>query len=237
MSRSADPRKGRWSTPGWLFEPLNTLLRFDLDVAADKGNAKCRRFFSKEKSALDGRPWDGTSWFCNPEYGQEPSTDVWVATGLLWVQRLRNRGCLLVPVKADTAWYHELVWGQNRVVDSAVLQGPLPGRWYRLEEPWGYVELLELRGRVVWGGADGPGWIATAVVLLNAGRSPVLPRLEGLPREVQAAGRSTPPGRASPHRRTPESAPPRPPASASPRNRPGARARQSALAAEGRHTR
>lgn len=63
---------------------------------------------------------------------------------------------------------------------SAILRGPLPGRWYRLEEAWGYVELLELLGRVEFEGQEGPGFFASAVVLFNAGRRPVLPQLESL---------------------------------------------------------
>ncbi len=180
MRRAKDPRKGRWSTPDWLFQPLNALLRFDLDAAADKGNAKCPRFFSKARSALDGRPWDGESVWSNPPYGQDPGTEVWVECGLFWARRLRNRITFNIPVKADTAWYHELVWGRNRVVASAVLGGPVPGRWYRLDEGWGYNELLELRGRINYGGADGPGWFASAVVLYNAGPRSVLPQLQRL---------------------------------------------------------
>lgn len=180
MSRPMDPRKGRWSTPDWLFHPLNTLLSFDLDAAASKANKKCGRYFTEQQNAL-ARPWDGKSVWCNPPYGQKPGTDVWVQHGRGWAERLGNRACLLIPVKADTAWYHELVWGRCRVQTSANLRGPVPGRWYQLREPWGYVELLELRGRVNFGGAEGPGFFASAVVLFNAGPSPVLPRLEALP--------------------------------------------------------
>lgn len=173
-----DPRRGVWSTPDWLFQPLNALLRFDLDAAASRENAKCRRYFSEQRSGLT-RPWDGTSVWCNPPYGQKPGTGTWVEHGRGWAERLRNRVTMLVPVKADTAWYHDLVWGCCRVQTSAKLDGALPGRWYRLKEAAGYVELLELRGRVAHGGMDGPGFFASAVVLFNAGPRPVLPQLEG----------------------------------------------------------
>lgn len=179
MMRIADPRKGEWSTPDWLYRPLDHLLRFDLDAAADVGNAKCRRFFSKEKSALE-RPWDGRSVYCNPPYGQMPSTDAWVKRGRHWAEQLRNRVTMVIPIKADTVWYHDQVWGRNRVQTSANLTGPVPGRWYRLKEEFGFVELLELRGRVPFGGASGPGFFASAVVLFNAGDVEVLPGLQRL---------------------------------------------------------
>jgi phage N-6-adenine-methyltransferase len=177
MKRHADPRKGVWSTPDWLYKPLDQVLRFDLDAAASADNARCRKYFSAEKSALE-RPWAGESVWCNPPYGQEPGTGVWVDHGRDWARKLKNRVTMLVPVKADTAWYHDLVWGECRVQTSTNLRGPVPGRWYRLKERWGFVELLELRGRVGFGDADGPGWFASAVVLFNAGRDPVLPALE-----------------------------------------------------------
>lgn len=176
--RPTDPRKGRWSTPDWLFQPLDALLRFDLDAAADKENAKCRRHLSQGRRSALTYPWDGASVWCNPPYGQQPGTDVWVELGRSWARRLRNRVTMLVPVKADTAWYHDLVWGECRVQTSAKLEGPVPGRWYRLREAFGYVELLELRGRVDFGGAAGPGFFASAVLLFNAGPRPVLPLLE-----------------------------------------------------------
>lgn len=185
MRRIPDPRRGVWPTPDWVFKPLNQLLHFDLDAAAGVENAKCRRYFTKEKSALE-RPWDGRSNWCNPPYGQDPGTDVWVQHGRGWAERLRNRTTMCIPVKADTVWYHDLVWGRNRVQTSAKLVHRPPlgrslsGRWYQLDEGDGFfVELLELRGRIPF---DGPntGFIASAIVLFNAGPVPVLPRLEQL---------------------------------------------------------
>lgn len=174
-----DPRRGKWATPDWVFDPLNQLLRFDLDAAASPDNARCRDYFSQDDNALQ-QSWRAQSFWLNPPYGQEPGTGVWVAYALHQVMTLRNRGCLLIPVKADTGWYHDLVWGSNRVQTSTILRGELGGRWYQLREDWGYVELLELRGRVDFEGMDGTGFFASAVVLYNAGRRPVLPRLERL---------------------------------------------------------
>jgi phage N-6-adenine-methyltransferase len=175
--RVPDPRRGSWSTPDWVYQPLNRLLYFDLDVAADANNAKCRRFYTKEMNALR-LTWDGRSVWHQPPYGQDPGTGEWMGYALEQVLRLRNRITSLIPVKADTRWYHDLVWGSNRVQTSAILRGPLPGRWYQLRERWGFVELLELRGRIPFGGAKGGGFIASAVVLFNAGRRPVIPELE-----------------------------------------------------------
>lgn len=179
--RRPDPRKGKWSTPDHIFKPLDQVLHFDLDVAASPDNAKCPRYFTKRTSALE-RAWDGRSVWHQPPYGQTPTTADWMAYAHGQVLQLRNRVTSLIPVKADTRWYHQLVWGQNKVQTSANLSGPLPGRWYRLRERWGFVELLELLGRIPFGGAKGGGFFASAVVVFNAGPHPVLPRMSQLDR-------------------------------------------------------
>lgn len=176
--RGGDPRKGVWETPDWLYRPLNELLRFDLDAAASRKNAKCARFYDERMNGL-AQPWDGRSVWCNPPYGLKTApTGDWVFKGLHSVITEQNQVTLLVPVKADTTWYGRGVWGRNRVVDSGRVKGTdIEGRWYRLDEGSFFTELLELEGRVEFGGAQNTGWFASAIVLFNAGRRPVLPAL------------------------------------------------------------
>lgn len=175
--RPPDLRKGKWATPDWLFQPLHRLLRFDLDAAASPDNTRCKRYFTAEDNALE-RPWNAKSVWCNPPYGQRPGTDVWVTHGRGSTQRLGNRTTMLLPIKADTAWWDELVWGSCHVEQSARIDaGRIRGRWHRLREDWGHVELLELRSRVPFEGQDNTGFFASAVVVFNAGDTPILPRL------------------------------------------------------------
>lgn len=172
--RPADPNKGVWPTPDWLFGPLHRRHRFDLDAAASDDNAKCRRYFTVRTSAL-ARPWDCRCFWLNPPYGTEPSTGVWVEYARGQVEAgIAQSGCLLVPVKAETAWWQDFVRGRNRVVASAkVTDGPLQGCWFRLREARWDVEVLELRRRVSFGGGNG-GFFASALVFLNPGRRPAL---------------------------------------------------------------
>ena len=128
------------------------------------------------------RPWRSRCFWLNPPYGCDPSTDVWARYARAQVELgAAQSGCLLVPVKAETAWYQDVVWGDNRVVASRkVLHGPLAGRWYRLEEPRWPVEILELRGRVSFssgGTKTETGFFASALVFFNAPRGALL--LEG----------------------------------------------------------
>lgn len=171
--RPSDPKKGVWPTPSWLFDPLNARHRFDLDAAASKGNAKCRRYFTEEQNALT-RAWRCRCGFLNHPYGQQPGNDVWTAYARRQVELGIARSlCLLVPVKAETAWYQDVIWGDNRVIASRkVLDGPLAGRWYRLREPQWDVEVLELRARIAFG--EGSGFFASALVFFNAPARPAL---------------------------------------------------------------
>lgn len=172
-----DPRAGVWETPDWLFRPLNELLGFELDCAALPGNAKCPRFYTPKDDALK-QSWDAPAWFCNPPFGQNPGTGSWVAKARSEAWKYDAIGVMVLPVKADSAWWHDEVWGWNRVQASGRLDaGRLSGRWYQLDHSPMRVELLELRGRISYGGADGTGWSASAILVLNSPRLPILPRL------------------------------------------------------------
>ena len=39
-------------TPDYIFEQLDNIFNFELDVAADSSNAKCSMFFSESDNAL-----------------------------------------------------------------------------------------------------------------------------------------------------------------------------------------
>lgn len=176
--RPTDPKKGVWPTPDWLFAPLHKRHRFDLDAAASSTNAKCARYFSVRTSAL-ARPWTSRCFWNNPPYGTEPSTGVWVEYARRQVELGHaKRGCLLIPIKAETEWYQDHVWGENRVIASRkVRDGDFAGRWYRLREPSFDVEVLELRGRVSFstgGTKTETGFFANALVFFNPGPAPAL---------------------------------------------------------------
>ena len=58
-----------WETPQDLFDRLNAVHHFDLDVCAVPENAKCVRYFTPEVDGLK-QDWNGTCWM-NPPYGRE----------------------------------------------------------------------------------------------------------------------------------------------------------------------
>lgn len=66
-------KRMNWRTPPALFEALDEIFRFDLDLATDGlSNALCTRYYTPEDDALT-QTWDAGnhrwSW-CNPPYGR-----------------------------------------------------------------------------------------------------------------------------------------------------------------------
>jgi len=103
-----DPKKtADCTTPEHLFHELNTKLGpFDVDLAATKKNAKCRKFFTPEDDALSKDWTKFNSCFCNPPYGR----------GLYaWVQKMSETAAgggyvvALLPSRTDTRWFHDFV--------------------------------------------------------------------------------------------------------------------------------
>jgi phage N-6-adenine-methyltransferase len=93
----------QWATPKDFFDKCDKEYGpFTLDVCADKDNAKCQRFFSKEQNGLS-QNWTGKCWM-NPPYGREIGR---------WMQKAYEssvNGAIvvcLVPARTDTRWWHE----------------------------------------------------------------------------------------------------------------------------------
>jgi phage N-6-adenine-methyltransferase len=108
--------RGDWETPPDLFADLQEEFGFDLDAAADAGNALCERFYSA--ASLD-RDWtedaDGTRFRCvyvNPPYGRDVGR--WVAKARQTAER-GVRVVLLLPARTDTRWFHDEVLGRAEV--------------------------------------------------------------------------------------------------------------------------
>lgn len=48
-----------WATPQALFDKLDAVFHFTLDVCASKDNAKCKKYYTKEQDGLK-QDWGGT---------------------------------------------------------------------------------------------------------------------------------------------------------------------------------
>jgi len=88
-----------WATPQELYDRLNAVHHFSLDVCALAENAKCERYFTPEQDGL-AQEWIGVCWM-NPPYGREIRK---------WMRKAWNAGVkvvCLVPARTDTAWWHD----------------------------------------------------------------------------------------------------------------------------------
>jgi site-specific DNA-methyltransferase (adenine-specific) len=94
-----------WATPDDLYERLDALYRFDLDVAASSENARCSRHFTVDNCGL-AQSWQGARVWCNPPYGRQIGN---------WTQKASQEAprcqliVMLVPARTDTQWWHEAI--------------------------------------------------------------------------------------------------------------------------------
>jgi len=65
----SDFDKDTWATPQYLFNWLNSIYDFDIDLCADVDNSKCSNWIDIEDNSLI-RDWFsyGDTGFCNPPY-------------------------------------------------------------------------------------------------------------------------------------------------------------------------
>ena len=98
--------KQDWETPDDLFNYLNDIYGFTIDLAADSQSTKCEHYFTKEDDALS-KTWFGVGWL-NPPYGtRKPQLKDWVKKAF---DETRKEGCavvMLMPARTNTAWWHD----------------------------------------------------------------------------------------------------------------------------------
>ncbi len=93
-----------WETPLALFNELNAKHQFTLDVCANAGNAKCKRFFSKEDNGL-AQSWAGEVCWMNPPYGRTIGK---------WIEKASQESkhakiVALLPARTDTKYFHDFI--------------------------------------------------------------------------------------------------------------------------------
>ena len=97
-----------WATPQALFDQLNAIHHFTLDVAASATNYKTPNWCGldhENPGFRDGLAitWEGNRVWCNPPYGRQIKD---------WVKKAHQESrhaeiVMLLPARTDTAWFHD----------------------------------------------------------------------------------------------------------------------------------
>jgi phage N-6-adenine-methyltransferase len=120
-SNTPEDEKDEWRTDPALFHLLDQVYNFNLDAAASDKNATCRKYFTKDFSALDqfwGR-WRVQAW-CNPPYSIK---HLFLDKG--WEQHINFgvKSCFLVPGDAgETGWWLNAVYDLEHPIAPDIYQ-------------------------------------------------------------------------------------------------------------------
>ncbi len=97
-----------WATPQNLFDELDAIHNFTLDVAASSTNHKTDKWFGLDHDDPELRDglqmsWAGETVWCNPPYGRVIKQ---------WVKKAHEESkhasiVMLLPARTDTAWFHD----------------------------------------------------------------------------------------------------------------------------------
>ena len=100
-----------WETPQDLFDELDSEFHFTLDPCATDQNAKCDRYYTKEKTGL--RCWKYNVVFMNPPYGREIGK--WIEHAYWQAQAGYATTVALIPARTDTKYWHDFVMKSKEI--------------------------------------------------------------------------------------------------------------------------
>lgn len=95
-------KKQEYETPDVLFEILNDIYNFDIDVCADENNHKCEKYYSEQEDALT-KEWNGVCWM-NPPY---INLKTWIEKAYKESRKDNCTVVCLIPARTNTSWWHK----------------------------------------------------------------------------------------------------------------------------------
>lgn len=104
-----------WTPPEFLDAVRKTLgvHEFDVDLAADDGNAIALEYFTAQNSAFDAQTWrfaSGWNWL-NPPYS---AIGPWVERAYLEARDNRAKTAVLIPASVGANWWRD--WVHNKAL-------------------------------------------------------------------------------------------------------------------------
>lgn len=96
-----------WETPQDLFDKLDNVFNFEIDVCALPENAKCDTYFTPEMNGLS-QDWNNTCWM-NPPYDKKEQPK-WVEKA--YNESVKNNSTIvcLIPARVDNKIWHNIVF-------------------------------------------------------------------------------------------------------------------------------
>lgn len=148
-----DDLRQMWGTPDPFYNILNDEVGgFDIDVAADEHNTKCRHYLSDHKSGLrnkwfwrDPTDFDVLKAWCNPPYRQPLP---WVGQAVFQTnQRAGSVAYMLLNHDHSTKWYGQCVQhaSEIRLLTGARIQ------YVHRAKDWDFSDFVEYLGLFVDG--------------------------------------------------------------------------------------
>lgn len=122
MNRKRTRGKQNWQTPKIVFNNLNKITPFCIDLAADAKNALCTNYFDETDNALD---IDWNAWYNTRVASRQFSWDLWgflnppFANLAPWYQKCyeeQEKGfqtVMLVQASTDPQYFHDFILGDK----------------------------------------------------------------------------------------------------------------------------
>lgn len=95
-----------WETPIDLFNKIDEVFKFDVDVCAVPETAKCQKYFTPEINGLDQK-WSGSCWM-NPPYGREQIK--WITKAYEDSKNNNATVVCLIPARPDTKVWQDIIF-------------------------------------------------------------------------------------------------------------------------------
>lgn len=99
-----------WATPLSMFNELDAIHHFTLDVCANAGNAKCKKYFTIEDNGL-AQSWKGHICWMNPPYGR--TIGKWIEKAV--AESRHAKVVALLPARTDTKYFHDYIHDKPNV--------------------------------------------------------------------------------------------------------------------------
>ena len=96
-------KKVEWETPQPIFDFVDKIYHFNLDVCALPENAKCAAYYTPEDDGLK-QTWEGVCWM-NPPYGRDIAK--WMKKAYETAEYHQGTVVALVHARTDTKWWHD----------------------------------------------------------------------------------------------------------------------------------